>query len=243
MGIGKRLKDARLAKGFTQLDLAKKIGVTSGAIGNYENETSHPKTGILLKLFEALEVDANYLWQDTINVSAGNAPSIDALNIARQYDLATEHEKSIVRATLAPYAEKVKVIKEEYAAELMPSTTELRLYTQSVAAGLGNYQDDDNYELASFVNVPSRTNIALKISGDSMKPTYQDGDIVFIETDSILQDGEIGIFNYDGNAYIKKLRLNPPRLVSLNLAYEDIVLSEDMNFFTIGRVVGKVVEL
>ena len=48
MGIGKRIKEARNALNMTQEELAKKLGVTKGAIANYENETSHPKEPICI---------------------------------------------------------------------------------------------------------------------------------------------------------------------------------------------------
>ena len=72
MGIGKRIKEARNALNMTQEELAKKLGVTKGAIANYENETSHPKEPIMYKLFEALNVDANYLFQDVVNIPQRN---------------------------------------------------------------------------------------------------------------------------------------------------------------------------
>jgi transcriptional regulator with XRE-family HTH domain len=37
-GIGKRIKEARLNLGLTQEELAEKIGVTKGAIANYEKK-------------------------------------------------------------------------------------------------------------------------------------------------------------------------------------------------------------
>ena len=40
MGIGKRIREAREMRGFTQKDLADKLGVTSSAIANYENNVS-----------------------------------------------------------------------------------------------------------------------------------------------------------------------------------------------------------
>lgn len=67
MPFGKRLKDARLALGLTQEELAAAVGVTKGAIGNYESEVSSPKEPILIKLMNALQVDANYLYQDFID--------------------------------------------------------------------------------------------------------------------------------------------------------------------------------
>jgi len=64
MSIGQRLKEARLARHMKQEELAAAVGVTKGAIGNYETEVSSPKDSILIKLMEVLDVDANYIYQD-----------------------------------------------------------------------------------------------------------------------------------------------------------------------------------
>ena len=66
MSIGSRIKEARLSKGLKQEDLAKLIGVTKGAVGNYEADYSSPKDIVLYKIFEVLNVDANYIFQDNI---------------------------------------------------------------------------------------------------------------------------------------------------------------------------------
>ena len=68
MGIGRRLKEARERAGLTQEELGKLIGVTGSAITNYEKETSHPKEPVMYALFEALNVDPNYLFQDCVNI-------------------------------------------------------------------------------------------------------------------------------------------------------------------------------
>lgn len=70
MSIGTRIKEARLKKGITQTDLAKFIGVSKGAIGNYESDYSSPKDEILYKIMAALDVDANYIFQDGIKKPA-----------------------------------------------------------------------------------------------------------------------------------------------------------------------------
>ncbi|GEM_PF-6280352 len=67
MGIGKRIREARLNKKLTQEELAKIIGVTKGAIANYEGETSHPKEPVMYALIDALGVDANFLFQDCVD--------------------------------------------------------------------------------------------------------------------------------------------------------------------------------
>lgn len=67
MSFATRLKQARENAGLTQLELAKKLGVTKSAIGNYENGVSSPKDIVLLKIFDVLGVEPNFLFQDSFN--------------------------------------------------------------------------------------------------------------------------------------------------------------------------------
>lgn len=65
MSVGSRIKERREQLHMTQTELAKRIGVTKGAIGNYESDISKPRENILVKLFDVLKVDPNYLYQDS----------------------------------------------------------------------------------------------------------------------------------------------------------------------------------
>ena len=67
MSIGKRIKEARKNLGYTQQDLANLIGVTDSAIANYEKGLSHPRENVLYRIMDVLHVDANYLFQDSVN--------------------------------------------------------------------------------------------------------------------------------------------------------------------------------
>lgn len=67
MSFGSRLKARREALGITQPQLAEMLGVSKGAIGNYEIDANSPKATILYKVFDVLKCDANYLFQDEIN--------------------------------------------------------------------------------------------------------------------------------------------------------------------------------
>ena len=64
MSFGTRLKSRREQLGITQPQLAKMLGVSKGAIGNYETDVNSPKATILFKVFDVLKCDANYLFQD-----------------------------------------------------------------------------------------------------------------------------------------------------------------------------------
>ena len=68
MSFASRLRQAREQSGLTQQDLAEKLGVTKSAIGNYENGVSSPKWDILLKIFDVLKVEPNFLYQDSFSL-------------------------------------------------------------------------------------------------------------------------------------------------------------------------------
>lgn len=67
MSVGSRIRELRESKDISRSELAEAIGVTVGAVSNYENEVSSPKGPILFKIMKALKCDANYLFQDSIN--------------------------------------------------------------------------------------------------------------------------------------------------------------------------------
>lgn len=56
-----RLKQERLAKGYTQKQVAIAIGVTYNAISNYESGAREPSLDILCKICKFLDVTADYL--------------------------------------------------------------------------------------------------------------------------------------------------------------------------------------
>lgn len=66
MSIGPKIKEARRARGLTQKELAALIGVSPGAICNYEKSFSSPSEEIILRLMSVLEIDANYLYGDLV---------------------------------------------------------------------------------------------------------------------------------------------------------------------------------
>lgn len=100
MGIGNRIKEARVNLGYTQEDLAKILGVTKGAVANYEIETSHPKEPILYKLFDALKVDANYLFQDEMGSNYPMKVSYTEMEHIKKYRTLDPHGKEMVDFTL-----------------------------------------------------------------------------------------------------------------------------------------------
>ena len=59
------IREGRKRAGLTQQELADKLGITTGAVSNYENGVSFPKEDIMLRLFDSLETEPNILFQDS----------------------------------------------------------------------------------------------------------------------------------------------------------------------------------
>ena len=53
---GKMIRDARLAKGMTQVELARKIGTKQATVATWEIGYAFPRPSLLPKLSEALDL-------------------------------------------------------------------------------------------------------------------------------------------------------------------------------------------
>ena len=67
-----------------------------------------------------------------------------------------------------------------------------------------------------------------------------DGDIVLVKEQPSVDLGQIGIFDIEGNGYIKKF--GGDRLISLNAEYDDIEFSDydEERIRCLGKVIGRV---
>ncbi len=101
VGIGSKIKEARLKRGLTQEQLANIIGVRQTAIGNYENDISHPREEILVRLFKALKVDANYLFEGQFNTTNKEYFTQDETSLISTYRELSAIGKSDVRNFVA----------------------------------------------------------------------------------------------------------------------------------------------
>ena len=256
MGIGKRIKEARERAGLTQEELGKRVGVTGSAITNYEKETSHPKESVMYALMGTLGVDANFLFQDCVDIPAKSAPSDlseEAQKVARDFDRLPDHGRGAVKAILgyestviskeAPPVKSVTPFPK--AVHHSNGIVELKTYDQPAAAGLGNYLDEPEFHIEQYPEgvIPSKADFGIIISGDSMEPKVHDGGTVFVQASPSIDSGRIGIFVLNGSAYCKKLEVDREnrqvRLVSLNSRYDDIIVGEYDKFHTVGLVLGQ----
>lgn len=112
-------------------------------------------------------------------------------------------------------------------------------YDQPASAGTGQYLNDVQVEQIELP-IEVDADFVVPIYGDSMEPEYHSGDYVFVKLSVNLANGDIGVFEYYGDAYIKQLLINEDGafLHSLNSEYNDIKIDRDSDFRIIGEVVG-----
>jgi transcriptional regulator with XRE-family HTH domain len=88
--IGKRVREQRLAKGMSQMQLATHLGVTFQQIQKYENGMNRIGSGRLQRIAEALNVPVAHFFK-----SDGNSP---ALTPSPAEDLAIEGAERLLQA-------------------------------------------------------------------------------------------------------------------------------------------------
>lgn len=65
--LNDRLRDARKASDLTQKEVAEQIGIATTTYSGYERGQSDPDVNTLGRLMKVLNVDANYLYQDSFH--------------------------------------------------------------------------------------------------------------------------------------------------------------------------------
>ena len=243
MTIGEKIRQRREQLGISQSELAKRIGVTQGSIGNYESGVSNPKMELLPRLFEALNTDANFLFGEASRLQRIEFTYSETVMI-ENYRCLDDYGKKAVKDLLQ--TEYDRCTAQDATGELEESEVPMIMIKHSyykVSAGTGfDLGDGDNWEQISIPDTPEarKASFALTIKGDSMEPVYRNGDIVLIKQQDAVDVGEIGIFILEGAGYIKKY--GGDRLISLNAEYEDILLKDyDVDSYRCaGKVIGRV---
>jgi transcriptional regulator with XRE-family HTH domain len=64
--FGRRLREARKARGMSQDDLAERTGIHSTAIGRYERSEREPLAGTIIRLARGLGVPPGELLEDPL---------------------------------------------------------------------------------------------------------------------------------------------------------------------------------
>ena len=241
--IGNQIKVFRKSTGLTQDELAQKLNTTKQTISRYEKGDRKANQDMLFSLCDIFGVSIDDFFPSTNENSTTPTASPDSLTqqITDKVVQLTPDNKKIVLRT----SEELLESQNEEKTKINEVSEVIQLYSYDyydhpASAGTGQYLNDVRVEQIELP-VDIDADFVIPIKGDSMEPDYHDGDLVFIQTSVDLNNGVIGVFNYNGDAYIKQLVIDKEQayLHSLNPAYKDMPITPETDF----RIIGEVVDL
>lgn len=236
--IGLKIKEFRDQRGLTQKELADLIEMGNTTIANYEKGFRTPKKNTLFKIANALNVTIDDLFP--ILKQSDNSIIESVEEILSQLD--PEPYQRNVLTCAERQLEEQKQAKKRLAEvhDIVVEYVAYNYYDQPVSAGTGQYLNEVQIETIQLP-VKVDADFVCPIYGDSMEPDYKSGDYVFVKLTVELPSGTVGVFDYEGEAYIKQLVIEKDKayLRSFNKKYKDIPINSDSDF----RIIGKVVDV
>ncbi|HFI0175755.1 TPA: S24 family peptidase [Streptococcus suis] len=234
--IGQKIKDFRKLAGMTQTDLAQRLETTKQTISRYEKGDRKPGQDTLFELTDIFKVSID----DFFPPITTTAPNSIIEQISDKVVYLDQELKEPRHSAWISHGERLlsEQAKENTVSELQATYFTYNYYDQPASAGTGQYLNDVKVETIELP-IEVDADFVVPIYGDSMEPEYHSGDYVFVKLSVDLSDGDIGVFAYNGDAYIKQLRITDQGayLHSLNPDYDNIPITADTDFRTIGEVV------
>lgn len=228
-------------KGVDRNTLCADLNLKYTTVRDWLKGITYPRIGKIELLANYFNINKSDLIENKATTTQPSDSLLEAItNTARQ--LNTYNKKTVLR-TSEELLEAQMNTEEAKINEVSEKVVQLYgydYYDHATSAGTGQYLNDVRVERIELP-VDVDADFVIPIKGDSMEPDYHDGDLVFIQTSVDLNDGVIGVFNYNGEAYIKQLVIDKEQayLHSLNPDYKDMPITPDIDF----RIIGEVVDI
>lgn len=241
MSFADHVKALKSERSMTSEQLSSISGIPLGTLTKIlSGATGEPKLSVALAIARAFDCPLGMLLDGEEHFS--DTVGEDERRVLTKYRRLDEGGRELVEMVMdkeisrLESSESVPVISE--AEEIRMLT--LPLYMLPVSAGPGTALDDNNYHETVEVRatrVSIGADYALRVSGNSMEPKFEDGDILLVKRQTAVDVGDLGIFVADGEGYFK--RYTGKYLRSYNPAYQDILISNFAEFRCCGKVIGR----
>ena len=244
--LGNAIKDLRKSKKLTQKQLSELTGYKQNTISNHENGNRQLDENDIRVYAKALDVSPQTLFDKTNPRPSTSIPlpnfdprqAILLSNYSKLNDTLKNKLLATSETLLAEEQGKVINISEKRAEYDARKRISLSV-PGKVSAGTGYWQEDDYDTMVDFYadDIPDEKDYdtVAVVVGHSMEPKIKNGDFLFIKMKDQVDLNKIGIFQVDGENYVKKLKNDC--LESLNKDYDNIPITADTDFRTIGEVV------
>ena len=221
--IIKLLKELTAERGYSISELARRVDMAKSAVSRYFNGTREFPLNRVNEFAKALGATPEYI----LGVNAND----DITNIYNKLD--TNRKKKVYNFANQQLNEQNNVI-------VFPknSKSEVSVYG-AVSAGTGEYLLDNTPELVPYEGVVPEHDYAVIVNGVSMRPLFEDKQIIFVKKTFEARSGQVVIAYYDNQSYVKKYVNDEKgaRFVSLNKSYDDMPIDETHETQIIGVVV------
>ncbi|NQK20114.1 helix-turn-helix transcriptional regulator [Streptococcus suis] len=242
--FSKNLKYYMDKKGVDRNQLCSDLDLKYTTVRDWIKGITYPRIGKIELLANYFGINKSDLIEEksTIPSTSIPLPNFDPRKtiLLSNYDKLNDTRKNKLLATsetlLAEEQGKIIDISEKRAEYDARKRISLSV-PGKVSAGTGYWQEDDYDTMVDFYadEIPNEKDydtIAVVV-GHSMEPKIKNGDFLFIKLKDQVDLNKIGIFQIDGENYVKKLKSD--HLESLNKDYDNIQITEGMR--TIGEVV------
>lgn len=220
------LKELIESKYGTVRNFSEQIGVPYTTIRSIiERGVLNAKMQNIINICVGLGITPEQLYDFEDSIVANISKIAARLNADRQ--------QAVYNFTKQQYNEQNNVIEFP-----TPTRTQVSVYG-AVSAGTGEYLLDGTPELVDYDGAVPEHDFAVVVNGDSMEPTFEDKQIIFVKKTNEARNGQFVIADYDHQAFVKKFMRDEhgARLVSLNKKYPDMLIDEDHELSIFGVVV------
>lgn len=248
--LGETLKELRGNSGLTAKDVCNELknmgfSIADKTLSGYENGIRMPNADVFMALCKIYKCK-NILEMFSFVNADYSIPTDSEWEIIEQYRKLDGTGQDSVRQTLSKEQNRLDREKElsNQIASLKFENERLRMmyrytYMHNIAsAGNGFYYHDIPTDT---IEAPYKegADFIVGVSGNSMEPTFYDGDKVYVRKTNELDIGKIGIFLYNDECFIKEK--GEDCLISHNKKYPEMIPASDVRL--IGEVIGKVEEI
>lgn len=215
-------------KGVDRNTLCADLDLKYTTVRDWLKGITYPRIGKIELLANYFNINKSDLIENKISTAQSDSLLEKITNTARK--LNTDNKKIVLRTSEELWeSQNEEETKVNEVSEVI-SLYQVEVVSETAAACGFNYgfgYDDTDRGTIEVDEQPPRHDIATKVSGDSMQPDYQDGDILYLVDKGLTTyNGDLAVIAYGDRSYFKKIYTENRRLrlVSLNDKYEDIIL-------------------
>ena len=236
--IGKRIRQLRDSVNPSQISFAKILRCSNTYLSDIERGRTKPSLEFLLSVSENTTCDLHWLLTGEGNIYKETSPFTMQQKLRALNKLAKGGKRNAsVIAESKIRLKTQETISGKIAVRPVP-------ILNTVPAGFPETPIDDF--IIDWVLIPMELKdskaFALIVTGKSMYPKIDDGEIIIISPQTKVSSGQIGAFRINGDVTIKKLLVKEEAtyLIAENDEYPPIVLKEGDELTAIGRAVYQV---